>query len=82
VITSYTNIGMFGLLFLLHRFRGLMPIVEVERPIDMEGRRHGDREGPEGQPHKTPSNRGNLDAFPEHSGAFELRLSHNLFTEP
>ncbi|KAJ6030594.1 uncharacterized protein N7446_000342 [Penicillium canescens] len=81
VITSYTNIGVFGLLFLLHRFRGFMPIVEVERPIDMEGRRHGDREGPEVQPHKTPSNRGNLDAIPEGSGAFELRLSH-MSTEP
>jgi amino acid permease len=82
LVTSYINIGVFGLLFLLHRFRDHMPIVEVERPIDMEGRRHGDREGRKVQSHKTHSNRGKLDAIPEGSGAFELRRSHDRFTEP
>ncbi|KAJ5753620.1 uncharacterized protein N7511_007773 [Penicillium nucicola] len=82
LVTSYINIGVFVLLFLLHRFRDLVPVVEVERPIDMEGRRHGDREAREVRPHKAPLNRGKLDAIPEDSDAFELRLNHNMFAEP
>ncbi|KAJ5320014.1 hypothetical protein PENANT_c051G07316 [Penicillium antarcticum] len=81
LVTSYANIVAFGLLFLLHHFRDFIPIVEVERPIDMEGRRHGDREAREVRSHKTPSNRGKLDAIPETTGAFELRLNHNIFAE-
>ncbi|KAJ5519933.1 hypothetical protein N7463_000386 [Penicillium fimorum] len=83
LVISYINIGVFVLLFLVHRFQDFLPVVEVERHLDIARRRHSDREGPKDtQTQKTPPPRAKLEAIPEGSGAFELRLSQTLFTEP
>lgn len=83
LIISYFNIAVFALLFLAHRFQDFVPVVEIERYVDMGGRSHGDREGPrEPRTSKTHPYRGKLDVIPEGSGAFELRLSQTMFTEP
>ena len=83
LVTSYINIGVFGVLFLAHRFQHMIPVVEVERLIEMGGRKWRDHEGPqEPRVQKTQSNRGKLDAIPENAGAFELRLSQTMFAEP
>jgi amino acid permease len=80
LITPYINIGVFGLLFLLHRFQDAIPVVEVERPIEMGGQRRACQEGPrESRVPKTQSNRRKVDAIPENAGAFELRLSQTMF---
>ncbi|KGO48713.1 Amino acid/polyamine transporter I [Penicillium expansum] len=83
LITPYVNIFVFGLLFFLHRFQDFLPVVEIERQVDMSGRGHGDREGSrEPRTPKTYPHRGKLDVIPEGSGAFELRLIHSMSTEP
>ncbi|KAG0153928.1 hypothetical protein PDIDSM_1307 [Penicillium digitatum] len=83
LITSYVNVVVFGLLFLLHRFQDFLPVVEIERQVDMDGCGHGDRDGPrEPRTPKAYPHRGKLDVIPEGSGAFELRLSQTMFTEP
>ncbi|KAJ5780314.1 hypothetical protein N7457_005474 [Penicillium paradoxum] len=82
LVISYINIVVFGLLFFVHRFRDFVPVVEVERPIDMGGSRYEDREGPrDPQTQKAHLHRAKLDAIPENSGAFELRLSQTMFGE-
>jgi amino acid transporter len=83
LITSYINIVIFGLLFLVHRFQDVIPVLEVERPIEMGGRRWADQEGPrDSRVQKTQSNRKKLDAIPENAGAFELQLSQTMFEGP
>ncbi|CAG7921677.1 unnamed protein product [Penicillium olsonii] len=79
-LTSYINIGLFALLFLLHRFRDIVPIVEVERPIELDRRRWADRdEATESRPSKSQSRRRTkLDAIPENVGAFELTLGQTF----
>ncbi|KAJ5464152.1 hypothetical protein N7475_007287 [Penicillium sp. IBT 31633x] len=79
LVTSYINIGVFVLLFLLHRFRELVPAVETEIPIDMDRCTQGPRNT---RAQKTHLERGKLEAIPEVSGTFELRLSQSMFTEP
>ncbi|CAG8122103.1 unnamed protein product [Penicillium salamii] len=80
-LTSYTNIGIFALLFLLHRFQDILPVVEVERPIELSRRRWADQDGsPEVRLPKSQNRRRNkLDAIPENVGAFELSLSQTAF---
>jgi amino acid transporter len=83
LVISYLNIAIFGLLFLCHRIRDFLPVVEIERPADMNGRRHGDRDGPrDPRTKKTHSHGGKLDIIPESPEAIELRLSQTMFTEP
>ncbi|CAI7615753.1 unnamed protein product [Penicillium glandicola] len=82
LIISYVNIIVFGLLFFVHRFQDFMPVVEVERKVDMGGREYGEREGPrEPRTQKPSAHRAKLDAIPEGSGTFELRLSQTTFAE-
>ncbi|CAI7597104.1 unnamed protein product [Penicillium bialowiezense] len=82
ILTSYINIGIFALLFLMHRFKDVVPIVEVERPIEMNRRRWADQGGPESRPQKPSSRRRKLDAIPENAGAFELSLSQTTLEGP
>ncbi|CDM31703.1 hypothetical protein DTO013E5_2031 [Penicillium roqueforti] len=83
LITSYVNIGVFGLLFLVHRLQDFLPAVEVGRQEDLGGHNHGDHEGPrDSRTQKTYPHRGKLDVIPEGSGTFELRLSQTTFSEP
>ncbi|KAJ5881646.1 uncharacterized protein N7529_000318 [Penicillium soppii] len=82
LVISYINIVVFGLLSLAHRFQDVMPVVKVERPIDMGGRAWVGQQGPrEPRVQKTQSKPGKLDPIPENAGAFELRLSPTMFPE-
>lgn len=77
ILTSYINIGIFGFLFLLHRFQDAVPIVEVARPIDQSRRKWGDQDRPQEprvQVQKSPARRGKLDVIPENVGAFEMTM--------
>ncbi|KAJ5816207.1 hypothetical protein N7447_008440 [Penicillium robsamsonii] len=70
LIISYINIGIFILLFLVHRFHDFVPVVEVERQVDIAGSRHGDHEGlKDTRTQKTSPPRAKLDTVPEGSGA-------------
>ncbi|KAF7517309.1 hypothetical protein PCG10_001324 [Penicillium crustosum] len=83
LITPYVNIAVFVLLFLFHRFQDFLPVVKIERHLEMGGRGHGDREEPrKPRAPKMYPHRGKLDVIPESSGTFELRLSQTMFTEP
>ncbi|KAJ5363063.1 hypothetical protein N7541_003907 [Penicillium brevicompactum] len=82
LLASYINIGLFALLFLFHRFQDAVPVVEVERPIEMNRRRWADQAGPESRTQKALPRRRKLDAIPENVGAFELNLNQTMFEGP
>ncbi|KAJ5124040.1 uncharacterized protein N7515_007865 [Penicillium bovifimosum] len=79
---SYLNVVVFGLLYLGHRLQYFQPVVEIERPTDMNGQEHWDSDGPrELRAQKTDPHRKNLDTIPESPEDIELQPSQTMFTD-
>ncbi|KAJ5554922.1 hypothetical protein N7535_007365 [Penicillium sp. DV-2018c] len=78
----YLNVAIFGFLYLFHRLQDFSPVVEIERPTDMNGSAHGDHNGPRDlQTQKAPPYGANPDPISETSEDIELQPRQTMFTD-